>query len=102
MSNGKQDAINIGWDEQLIDIGEELQTEIGRAIENACKKIENLKLVSHDARAMISLCLVGSWGTWLAEMSPQEASKFYETGSKAVADDLLKTLQELRHAPQKI
>lgn len=67
----------------------EFHEEMALALENCCKKIQNLQLGGSEARSDISVALSGLWAVWLEQCPADERAKYFSFGVKAVSDDLL-------------
>jgi hypothetical protein len=94
MNKNRQKAIEAGWNESLLEIGEELENELILAINNSFKKINNLKLNGEDAKSLISLAIVSIWSSWLCALLPTERANFFEVGTKLIAEDLMRKMQD--------
>lgn len=89
MSNSND---NINHD--LVAIGQELREEIVRSIDNACKKVNNLKIGGPDARMLISLCLAQGWAWWLCALTSKERVELFQSGTQMISEDLLEKMQD--------
>jgi hypothetical protein len=81
-------------DPDLLEIAGEMREEIVRVIENACKKIQNLKLGGPDAQMIVSLVLANGWSSWLLQLTSQDRATLFQSGTQMISDDLLEKFKE--------
>lgn len=67
----------------------EFYEDMALALDNVCKKIQNLQLGGPQARNDISIALSGLWAVWLEKTPADERAKYFSMGVKNISDDLI-------------